>query len=51
MAIYIEKLVFHLRHKYNFLKLTASLAMNMSGTPIYYDVLVNVTGKYTNVRS
>jgi len=51
MAVYTEKLVFRLRHKHNFLELTARLAMNMSGTPIYDDDLVNVTGKYTNVRS
>lgn len=47
----MEKLVFCLRHKPNFLEFTARLAMNMSGAPRYEDDLVNVIGKYTNVRS
>jgi hypothetical protein len=51
MAVYNKKLLFCLRHKHNFLEFTARLTMNISGAPKYEDDMVNVTGKYTNVRS
>jgi hypothetical protein len=51
MAVYNEKLMFCLRHKHNFLEFIARLAMNISGAPRYQDDLVNMIGKYTNVRS